>query len=309
MGLRPLTSMGMFAATLALAAPALSQEAGDSVPALGTEIFASGDSDNTTILRAALDFDLRNDGDADRIGIRLENAWYEPLGGPVRERQRVFLQAGDRSDEWTWAARLGTDGNDVIGSASIHDESRFRKEFFIERDIIETPLGLERDLYTTFAGGVIDLPVDDRNIFTVLTGLQEFSGDNERIHLRANFIHVLKPDAGLSVQLRTRYFHSTEPGEFDYFSPRDFGQVLPTVQLRRFVGGWQFLAVGGLGAQRFTGGDWRQANYAEGRVQSPSVGPWNITVEVIYANTPGNNAVQAGGYDYVQGRFAIRRRF
>ena len=309
MGLSRLVNLGIVTGAFVLAAPAFAQGIDEVGPAVGTEVFASGDSDDTTIIRAALDLDLRNDGDAKRLGIRLENAWYEPLGGPVRERQRVFLQVGDRFDDWTWAARIGTDGEDVIGSASIHDSSRFRKEFFIERDIIETPLGLERGLYTTFAGAAIDLPADDRNVFTVVTGLQEFSGDNERIHLRANFIHVLKPEAGLSVQLRTRSFHSTEPGEFDYFSPRDFIQLLPTVQVRRFIGGWQLLAVGAIGAQQSTGTDWAQANYAEVKVQSPTSGPWNLAAEVIYTNTPGSNVLQASGYDYLQGRFTLLRRF
>ena len=308
MGLNRLTTAAMFAGMLMLAGPGHAQEADTSRPALGTEVFVSGDSDDTTIARAALDLDLRHDGDARRLGIRIENAWYEPLGGSVEQRQRVFLQAGDRSDGWTWAARLGTDGDDLIGSASIHDDSRFRKEFFVERDIIETPLGLERELYTTFGGAAIDLPLNERNIVTVLAGLQEFSGENERIHLRANFIHVLKPEAGLSVQLRTRYFHSTEPGEFDYFSPRDFGQVMPTVQLRRFVGGWQLLAVGGIGAQRFTGANWQRANYVELKAQSPTRGPWNLSAEIIYANTPGNNTVQTEGYDYLQGRLTLKRQ-
>ena len=49
-------------------------------PALGGEVFASTDSDDTDILRTAIDFDLRNAGDDDRIGIRVEKAWYDPSG-------------------------------------------------------------------------------------------------------------------------------------------------------------------------------------------------------------------------------------
>lgn len=309
MGLNRLKCMLLVSGAMAVGVPGQAQDVNGPGPAIGTEIFVSDDSDENTIVRTAVDLDLRNDGDAKRLGIRIENAWYQPLGQPTEQRQRVFLQVGDRSDGWTWSARIGTDGDDVIGSASVYDDSRFRKEFFIERDIIETPLGLERELYTTFGGAAVDLPVNDRNIFTVLAGLQEFSGENERVHLRANFVHVVKPELGLSVQLRGRYFHSTAPGEFDYFSPRDFGQVLPVVQLRRFIGGWQFLAVGGIGAQRFTGSDWQQANYAELKVEGPARGPWRAAAEVIYTDTPGNNAVQTDNYNYVQGRFSLSRRF
>ena len=55
-------------------------------PALGGEVFASTDSDDTDILRTAIDFDLRNAGDDDRIGIRVEKAWYDPSGTGTRSR-------------------------------------------------------------------------------------------------------------------------------------------------------------------------------------------------------------------------------
>lgn len=296
-----------------LAAPAMAQEADTeadlSGPAIGTEVFVSTDSDDTTVWRVAGDFDLRNAPDGSRLGVRVEKAWYDPRGLGVVERERVFLQAADRSGDVNWSARVGTDGDTIIGAASINDNADFRKEAFIERDIVETPLGLEQGLYSTFLGAAIDLPADENNIFTVLAGVQEFTGENLRLHLRGNYVHVLDSDAGLSAQLRTRYFHNSVPREFDYFSPEEYVQVLPALQLRRFVNDWQFLAVGGIGVQRFTGSDWKQANYAEARIVSPTDHDWFGSAEAIYSQTPGTSTVTESGYDYFQARVTLTRRF
>ncbi|WP_237392486.1 hypothetical protein [Aurantiacibacter rhizosphaerae] len=297
---------------LTLAAPAMAQDGADAGsairPAIGTEVFVSSDSDDTSVLRVAGDFDLRNDPDGSRLGVRVEKAWYDPLGRGTVERERVFLQMADRGGNVEWSARVGTDGDTIIGAASINDTSKFRKEAFIERDIVETPRGLDEGIYTTFIGAAVDLPADENNIFTVLGGVQEFTGDNVRLHLRGNYVHVVDSDLGISAQLRTRYFHSTVPGEFDYFSPEDYGQILPVVQVRRFVDGWQLLAAGGIGAQRSTGTDWQQSNFAQLRVVSPPDSNLTISGEAIYSQTPGNNAVVGSGYDYVQALVSLTLR-
>ena len=302
--------ISLFSLAIALVTtPVVAQSTEGSGPAIGTEVFVSTDSDETTVWRVAGNFDLRNAPDGSRIGVRVEKAWYDPLGLGAHERERIFLQAADGSGNVNWSVSVGTDGDTLIGSASINDNKTFRKEAFIERDIVETPIGLEQGLYSTFAGAAIDLPADEKNIFTLLAGVQEFTGDNVRLHLRGNFVHVLDSDAGLSAQVRTRYFHSTVPAEYDYFSPEDYGQILPILQMRRFVDGWQLLAVGGIGIQRSTGTDWKQANYAEARVISPTQGNWFVSGEAIYSQTPGTNTVVGSGYDYFQARIGLTHRF
>jgi hypothetical protein len=156
---------------------------------------------------------------------------------------------GDRRDGRSYDPRLGGDPR----------RSRFRKELFVEREIVETPLGISRGIYYTFAGAAIDLPADDRNIFTAFAGIQDFTGDNVRFHVRGSYVHVVKPEWGLSAQLRGRYFRSTAPGEFDYFSPRWYAEVLPVLQMRRFVSGWQLLGAAGYGAQRDSASKWRSS--------------------------------------------------
>lgn len=282
----------------------------DSAPAAGAEVFYSSDSDDTEIVRSALDLDFDNRGEERRYGIRLEKAWYNPSDTGVRERERIFLRAEDVAGDWNFSALLGTDGDTVIGSASIHDNSAWRKEAFVERDIVTTPRGLDEGIYSTFLGAALDIPADDRNVFTVLGGVQEFTGENVRLHARANYVHVIKEDIGLSGQLRTRYFHSSVPNEFDYYSPRWYAQVLPVVQMRRFVNGWELVGAAGIGGQRDAGTDWRRSDFLNLRVRSPRNDEnWQFRADLTYTNAPGDNASVDGDYRYIQTRVGFMRRF
>lgn len=273
---------------------------------VGMDVFASTDADNTDVIRAGLNLDLRHKGTDDFLGVRVEKAWYRPLGGQTVEKERVFLRHANGAGDWKWNAQVGTDGDSVIGSLTVHDNAKFRKEFFIERDIVETPRGVNDGIYYTFVGAAVDLPVDDRNNFTVVAGAQEFTGKNVRLHLRANYSHMLKPEWGLSAQLRTRYFHSTEPREYDYYSPRWYVQALPVLQLRRYSGGWRYMVAGGVGAQRDAVSDWRASYYAAAEVTSPEVGRnWHLKAGAQYNNIPQNS----GAYDYGQVTFGISKTF
>lgn len=293
--------------------PAARPEAGKAVPSLrpavGSEVFYSSDSDGTEVARAALDLGLSDAGDTRSIGVRVERARYNPGDRGWESRDRIFLRGAEKLGNWQLRARVGTDGDSVIGGLSLNDESKFRKEVFVERDIVETRQGLDRGLYSTFAGAAVDLPVDDRNVFTALAGAQAFTGDNVRLHLRASYIHVVKPKLGLSAQLRGRYFRSSDPGEYDYYSPRWYAEALPVVQMRRFVRGWELLGAAGLGVQRDSGSDWRGSRYAHARFRSPRGSHWSLNGAVTYTNTPSITGTPRSGYSYVQATLGVSRRF
>jgi hypothetical protein len=278
-------------------------------PAVATDIFYSSDSDGTEVARAALGLGLGSPEDTRSIGVRVERARYNPAGRGWESRDRIFLRGAEKLGDWQLRARVGTDGDSLIGGLSLNDEAKFRKEFFVERDIVETRQGLDRGLYSTFAGAALDLPVDDRNVFTALAGVQSFTGDNVRLHLRTSYIHVVKPKLGLSAQLRGRYFRSSDPGEFDYYSPRWYAEVLPVAQMRRFVGGWELLGAAGVGVQRDSGSDWRASRYAHARFASPRGSDWSLNGAVTYTNTPSITGSPRSGYSYVQGTLGISKRF
>jgi hypothetical protein len=275
----------------------------------GTEVFYSSDSDDTEVARAAVDLNPYARSANRYLGVRLERAWYNPRGRGWESRDRAYLRGADRLGDWQLRARVGTDGDSVIGAVSLNDEAAIRKEFFVERDIIETAEGLDLGLYSTFAGAAVDLPVDDRNTFTALAGVQTFTGDNERLHLRGSYIHVLRPQWGLSAQLRGRYFRSSEPGEFDYYSPRWYAEVLPVLQMRRFVRGWELVGAGGLGMQRDSGSDWRSSRYVHARFRSPIASNWDVNGAFTYTNTPSVTGTSDAGFSYVQFLLGVSKRF
>jgi hypothetical protein len=303
--------VAMMAASAALATPAAAAEAEPGArPAAGGEFFYSSDSDETEVVRSALNFDLINFSQDRYFGVSLERASYNPSGAGWQSRERIFLRAANEIVGWQLRARVGTDGDTIIGAISANDRSPFRKEFFVERDLVETRQGLKRGIYSTFAGAAVDLPVDERNTFTALAGLQTFTGSNHRTHLRGSYIHVLRPELGLSAQLRARYFHSSDPGEFDYYSPRWYAEVLPVLQVRRFLGGWELLGAGGLGAQRDSHTEWRSSHYAHVRFRSPQgSSSWALNGALTYTNTPSATSNSQSGYSYIQLLLGASRRF
>jgi len=294
-------------AAVLIGAPAAAAE--DGAPfhhAVGTDLFFSTDAEDTDVVKAGLNLDFVYSDPDHRYGVRLEKAWFKPLGHGWQGRERAYLRGADAFGDWKWNATVGTDGHTVLGSAAIHDEASFRKEFFLEREILETPMGLKRGIYYTFGGAAIDLPADDRNVLTLVAGLQDFTGDNVRTHLRATAVHVLN-DQGLSIQLRTRYFHDSDPHEFDYYSPRWYVQAVPVLQLRRFTnGGWRYLLAGGVGVQRDSDTGWRRSSYFNAQLSSPPRRGWSGNAALLFSETP---TTTGQSYNYLQLTFGLTRAF
>lgn len=274
----------------------------------GIEIWSSADSDDTDVMKLLGRVAWLDDG-ADRYqGIAIEQAWFKPGGGHMRKEQRLYVELADKlGDEWLWKARVGTNGKTWLGSANIRAND-WSKELFLEREITETRRGVDEGIYYTFVGASVDIPASERHVFNAVAGVQEFTGRNERLHLRGSYVHVVKPDIGLSVQLRARYFHSTAPGEFDYYSPKDFAQLLPVVQVRRFSStGWMILGAAGYGAQTATGSGWQSARLAEIRFESPrGANDLHAFGHLQYSN---NSLGGAGDYHYLLARFGLTKSF
>lgn len=277
-------------------------------PAVGTEVWASTDSDGTDVVklvgRALWDFE----GPDKYAGIALEQAWFTPQGQYTRVQKRAYLDAADKlSSTWRWRARVGTNGKTVLGSATLR-AADWSKEIFVEREAVETPKGLDGGIYYTLLGASADLPLNRQNILNGMIGYQDFTGKNERLHFRGSFLHVLDASHGLSLQLRGRYFHSTRPGEFDYYSPRNFVQLMPVLQMRRFDrSGWMYLAALGYGAEKGTASGWQSARFADLRLESPASSVHlQLFGEVQYSNNSLTGA--AANYHYVVTRFGLTAR-
>ena len=275
--------------------------------AAGFDLSASSDAEDTSVLKAGVEYDFSHSDPGHYHGVRLERATFEPSGGAREHHDRLYYRFAG-GNNWQWNGMLGTDGDTWLGAASIRSGDDFSQEYFIERDIVETRMGLDRGLYQTLVGAAYDLPLDDRNVVTVVAALQDFTGSNHRQLLRGRYTWVAREDWGLSAQLRTRYFHSSHPREFDYYSPRWYAEAIPTLQLRRFRGGWMYLLAGGVGRQRDSETGWRAARFLEAAVASPKTGDWFVQARFLHSNTA--STVGSGeGYHYSQASLEFLRQF
>jgi hypothetical protein len=274
---------------------------------VGFESFYSSDADGTEIAKTLLDVDFQHMDSEHYQGFSLEDARFLPFGHTWVQSYRVYFRFADSSAQWKWDGRIGSDGHTLLGTADVHDEDPFRQEYFAERAIVETPLGLQRGLYSTYAGAAYDTPFDERNILTTVVGVQDFTGRNVRLQYKGNLIHMLVPEWGVSAQLRVRYFHDSVPDEFDYFSPRWYVQAVPTLQVRRYVNGWRYAFAAGYGRQDAADSSWHDARLLEATMTSPKDGhDWVFQAAFTYTNTPINSGFT---YDYKQLMLSAGRSF
>ncbi|WP_308514441.1 hypothetical protein [Sphingomonas flavescens] len=304
-----LASLALACASLSSAA--LAQGGGNAPsggPAPGVELNFSTDSDHTDVVKL-LGRALWTFQDRDHYqGVAVERAWFSPSGNKTRRETRVYIDLADNlGDKWQWRARVGTNGDTILGAASLRSKD-WSKEVFLEREIVETKQGLDRGIYYTFGGASFDVPLGVRDTLNVMGGVQEFTGKNVRLHWRGTAVHVLAPELGLSAQLRARYFHSTRPGEFDYYSPRDFVSLVPVLQMRRFDNrGWMYLAAVGYGIQKATGSHRQSAQLVDLRMESPArSNRLQAFAQLQYSNNSLNEG--GGGYRYLSGRLGLTLR-
>lgn len=262
----------------------------------GFDLFASDDGDDTSVLRTGLTAYHHYEDPTHYRGLTVEHARIRPQGTHGWSENRIYYRFADSSAEWTWNAQVGTNGDTLLGNASLLREARLRQEYFVEREVVETRQG-ENGLYATFVGAAVDLPLDasERQQLTLLAGVQDFTGENLRGHLRAVYSALLVPQWGLSAQLRARAFHNSQPGEADYYSPRWFAEAIPMLRVRRFHHRWMLSVAAGIGAQRDNDSDPRAARLAQVVVESPrAAGRWYLRATGTYSNTPVGEGINYG---------------
>lgn len=287
-----------FSLLMALSGMAVAGEEASPKQALRPELWLSSDADGNETQKYGLGWDLRRYSDDRWLGVKVERARFAGDGWSEGE-ERLYVRAAGGGDLWRWKVDAGSNGDALLGSASLHSQDARRKEFFLEREILETREGVERGLVQTFAGAAVDLPMGERWTATGLVGLQDFgSGNNLRTHLRGNLIFAALPEQGVSVQLRSRYFRNSEAREGDYYSPQWYGEVLGVVALRRRYGGYQWRAAAGFGRQRSDSESWSNARMLEVGVDTPHWKRAWLRANAGYKDTPVLNETGPDRYAY-----------
>ncbi len=300
-----LKALAMVCALVPAAAAAQAQDR----QAARAGVMASSDSDGNHTTKTSLGWDWRYAAPDQWSGVQVQDARFSGDGWRKQE-QRVYLDAAGAARSWRWEGKVGSNGHRLLGSGTIHSQDAYRKEFFAERDVLETRQGVRHGWVQTYAGAALDLPLSERWSGTVLGGLQDFGvGDNLRTHVRANLTFALLPQQGLSLQLRTRYFHDSHTGEADYFAPGDYRQALGVLAWRRYVGGHQWFARGGLGRQRSGDDAWRQARLLEFGVDTARWKQAWLRLDAGYSDTPAINGSTDSGYAYRYAQLQLRYAF
>lgn len=284
-------------------APAQAQQA------MVLDAWGSDDADGNRVVKSGLGYDYRHVDDNHYRGLRLERARFAPGGGDVLRRNSAYWRfaGGDaREGAWSWNGMLGSDGHTWLGNASLVRNGPRRLEYFLEREVVETPRGLRDGIHATFAGAAADMAWGKADTSVFLGGVQAFGDGNRRTHLRFRQVHVLSESQGLSVQLRLRFARDSEPHASDYYAPRWQARALPVLQWRRFHAGWQFRVAAGAGRQGDADAGWRPARLLEAGITSPSDRAWAVDASLVHTNEP---SVSGSGYRYTQARISVARKF
>ena len=120
------------ALALAAAAPAaLAQAETDGTSqAVRTDLWVGSDADGNEARKLALGWDVDHRDIEHCWGVKVEHARFSGRGWRD-DQDRVFVSgAGDAGERWRWDGDVGTNGDDLIGRASIHSLDAYRKEFF-----------------------------------------------------------------------------------------------------------------------------------------------------------------------------------
>ena len=289
------------AVVLAVGLPAAvhAQEVRGDYQAVRPEAWYSSDAEGNHTRKLGVGWDWRRRDIEHWVGAKVEHARFSGKGWAENE-QRVYLRAAGGPEAWRWQATVGSNGHDLLGNASWHTTDRFRKELFVEREVLETEEGARRHLVQTFAGGAIDIPFNDRWSATVLGGLQDFgSGDNLRTHARANLSFLVLPEQGLSLQWRNRYYRNSDPYEGSYYSPPWYRESLGVVSWRRYLGeGYHLRAAVGWGRQKSAGDESRRARMAEVWFETPRWKRSWLRAYAGYSDTPVLTNTGRGRYAY-----------
>lgn len=293
----------LLVATLAASAPAPADD-GDDVArqAVRVDAWASSDADGNDTRRLTLGWDVVHRDLDHWWGAKVERAEFSGDGWH-RHEERAYLSGAGDLGTWRWLGDLGSNGDDLVGRASIHSLDARRKEVFVERDTLETRSGVANGWVHTFAGATVDLPMGERWSATLLGGAQHFgTGRNLRTHLRGHLVHALVPSQGVSLQLRSRYYRNSHPREADYFSPSWYGETLGVVGWRRFVGGYQWRALAGIGRQRNADDAWRRARMVEVGLETARWRDAWLRVDAGYSDTPvlAGDGTDAYAYRYLR---------
>lgn len=227
--------------------------------AAGGEIFFAEDSERFSTRRASVLLPLNDFQHLEHMsGLRYGSVNYTQDGWSRSGQQlNVFHH---RMDTRNWSGWMMNGG--VLqqgGHNTVTLDASYRKalsaqsgvEVFVNRDVVETRSALDQGLAFSFVGASGDVGITPHWTVTGMVGHQSFNDGNDRRHFRSRLIYQPDLDLGMTIQLRYRYFDSSQSNAVNaYFNPERYDEGMLAVGLRHRVRGWKTHIVAGAGRQR-----------------------------------------------------------
>jgi hypothetical protein len=237
--------------------------------------------------------------------LRYSQADWAVDGGAigVQERRRykdgwLHLDAG--------VAKLDGTSVSAMVSRGWFDESGRSVELMLERGLVDSRQGIEKNLSATLVGVGGDLPLAAATILTGSAGIQYVEDDNWRTHVRLRLTHELVV-APTAVQLQARYrgIRADNPHTGNYFNPRSLDEVLFGAFARVDRANWRGILWAGAGSQRVDGTT-KGAYAVEASLVSPRLAEMPAYLTLSFGVKHDGARGDGYTYRYVSAGFAAR---
>lgn len=187
------------------------------------------------------------------------------------------------------------------------DPSGRSVELMLERSLVDSRAGIEKNLSATLAGVGGDLPLTPATMLNGSIAVQHVEDDNRRTHARLRLSHELAAaPTAIQVQARYRAIRARNPYTGNYFNPRSLDEVLVGPFARIDRAGWRGTFWAGAGTQRVDGT--RKRAYA---LEANLVSPRLAESPVFFTISLGvkRDGARAEGYDYRYFTAGLAARF
>lgn len=243
-------------------------------------------------------------------GILARTLRYSQAGW-VADGKAIALQDRRRySDGWlhidAGLARLGGTSVSAAVSRGWFDESGRSVELMLERNLVDSREGIEKNLTATLVGVGGDLPLTTATMLTGTAAVQYVEDNNWRTHLRLRLSHeIVAAPAAVQLQARYRGIRADNPHTGNYFNPRSFDEVLFGAFWRVDRSDWRGILWAGAGTQRVDGNT-QDAYAVEASLVSPRLAELPAYLTLSFGVK--HDGARAGGYTYryVSASFAAR---
>jgi hypothetical protein len=250
--------LALLIASSACACNVRADAAASSLQGAGSALFLSQDNEGFSTQRLAPEyFPVFRHGDA-LTGVRYAMHHFEQGDWSRSARQLSILHRDvDPRSTAGWQLEAGFSrqaAHDLLtldGSYRMALTNSRSLELFINRDWIETRNALDKGIFFTFAGAAVEQTLGPHTTLVGVTGYQDFSDGNHRLHGRAKLIVQPNLDLGLTLQARYRmYVSASDDVGRAYFNPDRYDEGMLAIGWRHRLHGWMGNLIAGFGRQR-----------------------------------------------------------